>query len=188
MRCCHWNDLRFTRFYYSASAISYNLLSLIAKKKSSKYESVTYLVANTSSLRRYNSAGSVCCRHKYSATCRAGNSVSQTYPKSRAKCMASPENEKKSWKKKKIEASPITPRRLFLISHDDSLTVVLCKLSLCLMSGKKKKEKGKKLSKGVNGGHMSNRPIRLVKRATLLLSKSRLLLLLNVKRKWAFLL
>ena len=43
-------------------------------------------------------------------------------------------------KKKKVEASPITPCRLLLISHDDSLTVVLCKLSLCLMSGKKKKK------------------------------------------------
>ena len=95
--------------------------------------------------------------------------------------------KKKNVGKKNVEVFPITPRRLFLISHDDSLTVVLCKLSLCLMSGKKK-EKGKKLSKGVNGGHMSNRPIRLVKRATLLLSKSRLLLLLNAKRKWAFLL
>lgn len=29
-------------------------------------------------------------RHKYSATCLAGNSVSQTYPKSLAKCIASP--------------------------------------------------------------------------------------------------
>lgn len=42
------------------------------KKKS------TYLEAKTSSLRRYNSAGSECWRHKYSATWRAGNSVSQT--------------------------------------------------------------------------------------------------------------
>lgn len=39
----------------------------------------------------YESWGwSMCGRVKYSATCRAGNSVSQTYPKSRARWIASP--------------------------------------------------------------------------------------------------
>ena len=36
------------------------------------------------------SVGSVCCLLRYSATCLAGNSVSQTYPKSLAKWIASP--------------------------------------------------------------------------------------------------
>lgn len=50
----------------------------------------THIVAWMSSLRRYESEGSVCCRLRYSATCRAGNSVSHTVLKSRAKWMASP--------------------------------------------------------------------------------------------------
>jgi hypothetical protein len=45
----------------------------------------THLVAWMSSLRRYDSDGSVCWRLRYSATCRAGNSVSHTYPKSLAR-------------------------------------------------------------------------------------------------------
>lgn len=37
------------------------------------------------------SFGSECCRLRNSATALAGNSVSQTYPKSLARCTASPE-------------------------------------------------------------------------------------------------
>lgn len=51
-------------------------------------------VASNSSFLRYMSCGSPACttfRLRYSATCRDGNSVSQTYPKSLARCIASPE-------------------------------------------------------------------------------------------------
>lgn len=50
----------------------------------------TYFDAKMSSFLRYCSAGSECCLQRYSATCLAGNSVSQTYPKSRARWIDSP--------------------------------------------------------------------------------------------------
>ena len=50
----------------------------------------TYFDANSSSFLLYISDGSVCCLERYSATCRAGNSVSHTYPKSLARWIASP--------------------------------------------------------------------------------------------------
>lgn len=50
----------------------------------------TCFVFSRSSFLLYDSCGSVCCRNKYSATCRDGNSVSQIYPKSLAKWIASP--------------------------------------------------------------------------------------------------
>lgn len=51
---------------------------------------LTCLVLSSSSFLRYDSCGSEYWRDRYSATCRAGNSVSHTYPKSRARWMASP--------------------------------------------------------------------------------------------------
>lgn len=51
----------------------------------------THLVASSIFFRECRSLGSVCCRFKYSETALAGNSVSQIYPKSRAKWTASPE-------------------------------------------------------------------------------------------------
>lgn len=65
----------------------------------------THFVACMSSFLRYDSVGSlVCGLLRYSATCRAGNSVSQTYPKSRAKCIASPATYIK--KKKCLKKTP----------------------------------------------------------------------------------
>ena len=55
----------------------------------------TYRAARMSSFRRYKSVESPeFCRHKYSATCLAGNSVSQVYPKSLARWIASPGTRK----------------------------------------------------------------------------------------------
>ena len=51
---------------------------------------LTHLAASSMLLRPCSSPGSACCRHRYSAAALAGNSVSQTYPKSRARCTASP--------------------------------------------------------------------------------------------------
>lgn len=45
----------------------------------------THFVASSIFFRECRSLGSVCCRFKYSETALAGNSVSQIYPKSRAK-------------------------------------------------------------------------------------------------------
>lgn len=45
----------------------------------------THLVASSMFFLVWSSVGSECCRHRYSAAALAGNSVSHTYPKSRAR-------------------------------------------------------------------------------------------------------
>lgn len=62
--------------------------------RTNRFDWHTCFVFKSSSFLRYVSCGSVCWRNKYSATCLDGNSVSHTYPKSRAKWMASPNKTK----------------------------------------------------------------------------------------------
>lgn len=52
---------------------------------------MSYFVARSMFFLVTCSFGSECCRLRNSATALAGNSVSQTYPKSLARCTASPE-------------------------------------------------------------------------------------------------
>lgn len=85
------------------------------KSKTIKEKNALYMIKEEahfvewiSSLRLYELAGSlVCCLVKYSATWRAGNSVSQTYPKSLAKWIASPVTRRKKKKKKNRTISTI---------------------------------------------------------------------------------
>ena len=81
----------------------------------------THLVAWMSSFRRYDSDGSACCRLRYSATCLAGNSVSQTYPKSLARWIASPAKQRNARVSSLVQEQP----RWFFAAQD-VVTSLIC--------------------------------------------------------------
>lgn len=68
---------------------------------------MSYFVARSMFFLVTCSFGSECCRLRNSATALAGNSVSQTYPKSLARCTASPEKGGTSGDGKETHSSSV---------------------------------------------------------------------------------
>uniref|UniRef100_A0A182JKC5 Uncharacterized protein n=1 Tax=Anopheles atroparvus TaxID=41427 RepID=A0A182JKC5_ANOAO len=72
-------------------------------------------ISENSSFLRYDSCGSEYWRDRYSATWRAGNSVSHTYPKSRARWIASPSTSDVSRRQIAHEASVFVYHRVLTV-------------------------------------------------------------------------